>query len=1817
MKTGKMKGLLSYLLVICMIAGFIPAFSLNSIAANEIVTQDGIHFRKSLVTDLGENQPEVLKIEAWTEGNVSTGSMSSPADIILVLDQSGSMDDAIAGSSQSKLQTMKNAVETFAARIKENNTDNNDKYRIAIVGFASEDENTEILTGSSVVEYNGEYVKYSDGTQGLDTSENYYIKQGSSYLEISYFTPLFAQDGWYTVNWYGGRDDAVPSDSEIYVIGNSGDSFKNAFVNCTDTEIASSGAIGKAIAALDGNGATRADLGFYMAKQIFENQDADVYSDGREKIVVFLTDGVPTTATEFSSSVANQAIEYAKELKDENTHIFSLFLGTPSSDDSVNFMQGVSSNYPAAQSYTELGDKSADSYYSSHTDTEAITNVFTDIAISVSAPSRLNEKSVIADSLSEYFTLPSVDSEGSFNESQIYVYTVDWTGTDWKKEEGSTDVEKRVRFEQASVTIDDATKTVKVSGFNFKHHCITTTPKDGNNDYGRKLVFYIPIIRDQETESFGGYLPTNKEAYIKELPESTENSAEVDGCYKDTPIEYSIRSGTHYEHLEEGSEPIFYYNEKDGVATNTMNNLLTHMIHVLPDGMNNIGVNMLFELYDEDGHIVAEKEIPAGKSYSDEGLLDFNTWVGNPGESKQLEPWVDNISSYEFSLKCTLKSETPGTNTLEVQQPLHVMLTKDHTKHIINGRIDENGTVTVGGAASRDYTEEVIEGEASSEMTFEPKEGYYISRIEKITLNDNSSVVIYDTTDNDASNDALPSGMATAEGAFVYPSEIVTHGIVVDVTTSPKMYNLKTTAVNSMISPDSPAGTYRYSYSNENLEVDFAALDGYKIKTIKVDGVDYDLTNLPPEVNVNTEKDANNADVIVSGEIVLDRKHNHEVEITADAREYMLTYVQYLRSGNPYIYDHYDSDSTHIVKFGENLPSPPVAKPGEAGNPAEIGGVEHVFNNWYKIADIKTDKTGEFRQLTVIENEKMPAGNLSLYGFWEATPNQSIGDPIQIEKVLEGTSEGTFKFVAVMEEHDVGNCEIDYAVNPAGEINVKLTASQKQDFINGEDIFVYEVKDETKPYIFDEARYVVKYDSTNDYLIYKMINSSEHETTPVSVAEFLNIYDSFKVKYNLAGGNIGGASTISDKTVRWAESNLLPQTAPVKQGYTFIGWAYGDGYVTNEDAYSKLAENDKAKKEITLVAYYEGDIIGENEDPYIPDDIPDKYQKVITYKIIGGTWDGANSSDIIEVVTLKDSSGNPSEKGTATLGKVPDSSAFVRTIGNAGDGEGWAEDPAPQNGTVVSTVAPLTFTYIFHNKPDVEYPKHEPDEPVPVIETEEYDDNDIILVIPNEGEWEFEGTVYTQPTKITLTDNVKLGNAVRENWVFTGWEYNDTPTAEQKTQYGAEIVAVYTAMWDKDEIGGDPDPNVTPDDVADKYQKIVKFKIVNGKWEDGTDSDKTFVVDLVTIGNKLSVDGAADITDIIPVNMTANAGYGSGAWDTTPPEKVQGTSEVTYTYSFTRNTGGSGGGGGGNRKYILSYETNGGNNLSSETYSSGTEVNLIKVPVKEGYAFEGWYLDKALTNNVTQVKMSKNITVYASWVEDNGGAGNGHKTPGGLNGKDHFAYVVGYPDGTVRPEANITRAEVTAIFFRLLDEASRNANLSEENGFGDVSKEAWYNKAVSTMTKLGVIKGRYEGGFVPDANITRAEFAAICARFDNSEYEIIDNFTDVSGHWAEADIHEAAAHGWIRGYEDKTFKPEQFITRAEAMTMINRVLNRVPEKADDLLAGMAKWSDNSDEKAWYYLAVQEATNSHEYKMKNNIYEKWVAIQENIDWIKYQ
>ena len=273
-----------------------------------------------------------------------------------------------------------------------------------------------------------------------------------------------------------------------------------------------------------------------------------------------------------------------------------------------------------------------------------------------------------------------------------------------------------------------------------------------------------------------------------------------------------------------------------------------------------------------------------------------------------------------------------------------------------------------------------------------------------------------------------------------------------------------------------------------------------------------------------------------------------------------------------------------------------------------------------------------------------------------------------------------------------------------------------------------------------------------------------------------------------------------------------------------------------------------------------------------------------------------------------------------------------------------------------------------------------------------------------------------------------------------------------------------------------------------------------------------------------------------------------------------------------------------------------------------SELYYQELTAPEGYVVSGGKIgmEKAdlTTNQTTAEKKAETVRNYRG------------VTPDLLNDSDHFAYVIGYKDGNVRPYGLISRAETTTIFFRLLKDSVRDGNLLTSNTYTDVVDDYWANTAISTMTGLGIVQGRSADTFDPKAPITRAQFAAICARFDTGKSSGTQTFTDIKGHWAEKYIERAAELGWIKGFEDGSFRPDTYITRAQAMTMINRVLNRIPEENSDLLAGMNTWPD-CNPGDWFYLAVQEATNSHDFKHKVGNYETWTGMNKNPDWTRYE
>lgn len=309
--------------------------------------------------------------------------------------------------------------------------------------------------------------------------------------------------------------------------------------------------------------------------------------------------------------------------------------------------------------------------------------------------------------------------------------------------------------------------------------------------------------------------------------------------------------------------------------------------------------------------------------------------------------------------------------------------------------------------------------------------------------------------------------------------------------------------------------------------------------------------------------------------------------------------------------------------------------------------------------------------------------------------------------------------------------------------------------------------------------------------------------------------------------------------------------------------------------------------------------------------------------------------------------------------------------------------------------------------------------------------------------------------------------------------------------------------------------------------------------------------------------------------------------------------------------------------YELSYFTYGGTEYETELHSAGTVVELDKVPVRSGYRFTGWFADEALTLPITSVTMDDHKSVHAGWERVITPVPPTPSTPdepevyrpNGLVLDEHFAYLIGNDDGLIRPEANITRAEVATIFFRLLTDETRESFWSDTNSYTDVAAGSWYNNAVSTLSAMGVLGGYEDGSFRPNASITRAEFAKIAVSFFELEGLDCENpFLDVApGAWYAESVAAAAEIGLIEGYEGGLFRPDAPITRAEACTIVNRTLGRAPHAAGLLPESeMNLWPDNMDASAWYYAQIQEATNSHDFVWAGE-FEQWTQKLPERDW----
>ena len=687
--------------------------------------------------------------------------------------------------------------------------------------------------------------------------------------------------------------------------------------------------------------------------------------------------------------------------------------------------------------------------------------------------------------------------------------------------------------------------------------------------------------------------------------------------------------------------------------------------------------------------------------------------------------------------------------------------------------------------------------------------------------------------------------------------------------------------------------------------------------------------------------------------------------------------------------------------------------------------------------------------------------------------------------------------------------------------------------------------------------------------------------------------------YDANGGTLNSGMTSSVTDIKSGETVSLDyskQPTHDKQNdknVIFIGWTLTDTeekvYVNGEQlpdiAYDVTFKN----KDINAYAVWGLDA---NKDG-----VPDVLEAKVTYKIENGTWFDAatgttKGTEIVCLIPLYEKSASGGwQRCDATLG---DSIPTGRT-GNAGyTADGWYKDTETTRtdisaDTSVTGDVTYTFKYVQKDKPDAY---------TVVLHL----DGGAYTTVPAGYTTTSDGYQYTlsAPTDVV---NPSADTLDKSGYEFKGWSLsntapqtligtNETFASLYVQQSGLEgnydKIDLY-AVWEEKE----PEPETITIDLSKYFRKNLTvtgdYPYSGGRYTIALKENEA----TVTSTDAGQSEPAADAYD-----ATATAIYAAGEYGVKPFAGQLTLTEGWHNYRVWEL----------NPKNETGYD-------SSEYWISFHVVRLddgnLAVTAAAPADGDEWM---PITDDAPIVFRNSVFTGYRYIPTD--------PTPvkPALNTDDHYAYVVGYPDGTVRPGGSITRAEAATIFFRLLTDATRSQYWTTANAYSDVAAGSWYNNAISTMSNAGIVNGYPDGTFRPDAPITRAEMAkmiSLFAKLDKTE----DRFTDIAGHWAEAYIKLAAGNGWIEGYPDGSFKPQQSITRAETMTMINRVLERVPSTISHLLpySVMQTYPDcvASD---WFYIAVQEATNSHTYERaatEKNGDEQWIALRDNRDWTQLE
>ena len=1710
------KRIIALLLALILTVGLLPTVAL---AAGETKTAEepsGVDFVKKLVT---KNGKDYLCLEALVNGDIKTVKSVTPCDIVLVLDQSGSMAETVKQTTYTyeevdckewsynkvrdylkkgtKLyyQPCRQCGEAHEVRYWENDYwFNDDTYQIGYQcgwGWDVLRDNGKDYENASrdYVFYTGPLYTRTAKTTKTDKFAALKAAANAFLATVLENAKQYNVDHRVAIVGFGSAKKQSYKNTEILTLKNGNmvgknyrqlknTDYQNALVEC-NTNGAINSTLTNAVDALDADGATAVDLGLEMANKIFKNQPNATYTGekARAKIVVVVTDGDPTHSNGFDTNVAKKAIENAKNLKDANAMIFTVGIAL-SGDDATKFISYVSSDYPNAAGWTSPGAPiaAAPKYTNYVSDAEAMKEIFSDIAseaTSVSASAKLTQTAVLTDTISQYFKLP----EGATKDS-IEVYT-----SAAKFEDGAFTWGTEEKLTNANVKIDG--RKIEVTGFDYTANCVTKTAKSKEgNDFGKKLVIYIPIEKDATKAQFGGYLPTNDDATLND-PKG-DKGYKADGAHKDCTVVAPTLNGKN-EQIDAGSS----YSTTDLFTGSQW-----------PDGSNNAGVDMIYTIKDSTGATVATKTVPAGKNSAE---VD---WVFDTG--KQNNNTYPTPGTYTFKLDCTVYCTNPEETTKHTAASTTVTgtitvkrttATVTLTKTITGLSTDDESTVRnnlkIYAKDSENAEHELEKDATSGTYSAELAAGNY-TIVEK-----DYDVTGYDcTTTGDTTFTVVADTDQSLTLTNAYTAK--THTISYEYTgTVPKG------------APSAPASS-NAAFKSEQEVADTPTLDGWTFSGWTAGDVTVDN----------------------DGKFTMPNK---DVTFTGSWTQRATATINYVVVPNgagtlsSYSETKYVDDTTDAT--------------GSSATPAD----DYRFVGWYAEEGCTTLLTAESHYTPRKTGDNWTGA--TYYAKFEAIPTPGADDLPKVDVICTNTVMG----------HDVSNTELTESTYTVGRTQYengvytcKVTLNQTQGYID-----TYNV---SNPGHTDDA--------TNANVEKITLTYNAARQTWTKSADTFKIYvvcntTEFDVTYNWTG--LDGATFESDVEPK------QPSTAKVTKGgkhtvdtdykagdirvatngdkYRFSGWSTTNATIDVNGEITNIQNN------ITLTGTWTK--LGSGTF-----DLNDKIFKV--FDEADGSRDIPRSSYTFEVkVTRLDKETNEltDEKYTGTV-----------TLDGA-------------TGAATSSFV-FSSQITFHTGDEYRFLVEETPNTVKTLSSDEqidYDNAVYYLYVTVSDDLK---TINYRFEHVLVITSAEEEPAATENQpiTFHNYYYAAKDPGTYDINFSDLVFKVLTKTGDRSFNGAEFTASV--DGWKVNQYDVMSMRVI-----------KTHFVDLQPVTLKAT----------FPANTTFDAdgkAYRGFTGDTLTvtagrylfliDEINDGQTNITYDES----------------KYWL--------NLGFVENAEG-EVSLAGQRVRKFVDGDTYETVLALEDSEWMIVDTSISPVYFENTIDTGKDDYYpiiiptiiNKDTGMLNKTDHFAYVIGYPDGTVHPNGQITRAEVATIFFRLLRDEVRDGAFTTSNSYSDVAYGKWYNNPISTMSALGIITGYPDGTFKPNKPITRAEFAAIAARFDETQSGKSATFSDVIGHWAAKEIGIAYYNDWIKGYPDGTFKPDQNITRAEAMTLINRVLERKPESPADLLTNMNKWTDNMDTSKWYYLDVQEATNSHGYTRKTFNYELWRQMLPDPDWSRYE